>query len=67
MSRKLIRSFDLNVTKFCRYWGAQTQRSVQNFVIGGARERMPDQLIQAFGTLKKSAAIVMPSHLDSPF
>jgi fumarate hydratase class II len=42
----------------CRYWGAQTQRSLQNFEIGGARERMPDQIIEAFGILKKSAAIV---------
>ncbi|KAJ7298253.1 hypothetical protein O6H91_Y007800 [Diphasiastrum complanatum] len=41
-----------------RYWGAQTQRSLQNFEIGGARERMPEQLIQAFGVLKKSAAKV---------
>ncbi|KAJ7298249.1 hypothetical protein O6H91_Y007800 [Diphasiastrum complanatum] len=42
-----------------RYWGAQTQRSLQNFEIGGARERMPEQLIQAFGVLKKSAAKVI--------
>eukprot|EP00250_Pteridium_aquilinum_P010366 c19335_g1_i1 orf=465-1958(-) len=41
-----------------KYWGAQTQRSLQNFEIGGARERMPDQVVQAFGILKKSAAKV---------
>ncbi|KAJ7515874.1 hypothetical protein O6H91_22G032500 [Diphasiastrum complanatum] len=41
-----------------RYWGAQTQRSLQNFEIGGERERMPDQLIQAFGVLKKAVARV---------
>lgn len=41
-----------------KYWGAQTQRSLQNFKIGGARERMPEPIIQAFGTLKKAAAIV---------
>lgn len=41
-----------------RYWGAQTQRSLQNFKIGGARERMPEPLIQAFGYLKKAAALV---------
>ncbi|MES1915785.1 MAG: hypothetical protein MHM6MM_007685 [Cercozoa sp. M6MM] len=41
-----------------RYWGAQTQRSTMNFRIGGARERMRDPLIKAFGVLKKSAAIV---------
>ncbi|KAI9317935.1 fumarate hydratase [Dichotomocladium elegans] len=38
------------------YWGAQTQRSLQNFKIGGERERMPPALIKAFGILKKAAA-----------
>ncbi|MCK6418328.1 MAG: class II fumarate hydratase [Alphaproteobacteria bacterium] len=37
------------------YWGAQTQRSRQNFDIGG--ERMPAPLIRAFGQLKKAAAL----------
>jgi fumarate hydratase class II len=37
------------------YWGAQTQRSLQNFKIGG--ERMPLPLIHAFGALKKAAAL----------
>lgn len=41
-----------------KYWGAQTQRSLQNFDIGGERERMPAPLIKAFGVLKKSAAHV---------
>jgi fumarate hydratase class II len=41
-----------------RYWGAQTQRSLQNFKIGGVRERMPEPLISAFGVLKKAAAVV---------
>lgn len=41
-----------------RYWGAQTQRSLQNFDIGGDRERMPVPLLQAFGVLKKAAAAV---------
>ncbi len=36
-------------------WGAQTQRSLENFKIG--RETMPLGLIQAFGYLKKAAAI----------
>ena len=31
-------------------------RSLQNFEIGGERERMPDELIRAFGVLKKAAA-----------
>ncbi len=39
-----------------RYWGAQTQRSHQNFDIGG--EIMPREITSAFGILKKAAAIV---------
>lgn len=39
-----------------RYWGAQTQRSLQNFKIGG--DRFPREFIKAFGTLKKAAAQV---------
>jgi fumarate hydratase, class II len=38
-----------------RYWGAQTQRSLQNFRIGG--ERMPVPLIRAFGLQKKASAL----------
>ncbi|NOY93089.1 MAG: class II fumarate hydratase [Deltaproteobacteria bacterium] len=38
-----------------RYWGAQTQRSKQNFRIGG--ERIPVEIIRAFGVLKKAAAL----------
>ncbi len=38
-----------------RYWGAQTQRSLQNFKIGG--EKMPDPLIRALGIQKKAAAL----------
>jgi Lyase len=41
-----------------RYWGAQTQRSLMNFKIGGARERMPEAVIKAFGVLKSAAAKV---------
>lgn len=37
-----------------RYWGAQTQRSYQNFRIGC--ERMPSEVIRAFGILKAAAA-----------
>jgi fumarate hydratase, class II len=39
-----------------RYWGAQTARSLHYFAIG--HDRMPQELIRAFGTLKKAAAIV---------
>ncbi|KAL3681308.1 hypothetical protein R1sor_024264 [Riccia sorocarpa] len=41
-----------------RYWGAQTQRSLQNFEIGGHQHRMPEQLIRAYGVLKKCCAKV---------
>lgn len=39
-----------------RYWGAQTQRSRDNFNIGGDATRMPLEIIYAFAILKKSAA-----------
>uniref|UniRef100_A0A8C1N3V4 Fumarate hydratase, mitochondrial n=1 Tax=Cyprinus carpio TaxID=7962 RepID=A0A8C1N3V4_CYPCA len=41
-----------------KYYGAQTVRSTMNFKIGGATERMPIQVIKAFGILKKAAAEV---------
>ncbi len=37
-----------------RYWGAQTQRSLQNFPIG--TEKMPREIVRAFAILKKAAA-----------
>ena len=37
------------------YWGAQTQRSYENFRIG--TEKMPAEIIRAFAVLKKAAAI----------
>ena len=40
-----------------RYWGAQTQRSIQNFPIGVGLETMPAEIIHAFGILKKAAAM----------
>ncbi len=39
-----------------KYWGAQTQRSLIHFNIGD--DRMPRELIRAFGVLKKAAALV---------
>ncbi|PIU00832.1 MAG: class II fumarate hydratase [Bdellovibrionales bacterium CG10_big_fil_rev_8_21_14_0_10_45_34] len=39
-----------------RYWGAQTERSLMNFRIGG--DRFPREVIYAFGVLKKCAAEV---------
>ncbi|MBO9518493.1 MAG: class II fumarate hydratase [Porphyrobacter sp.] len=38
-----------------KLWGAQTQRSLQNFRIGG--ERMPLPVIRALGTVKRAAAL----------
>jgi fumarate hydratase, class II len=38
-----------------RYWGAQTQRSLHHFSIGD--DRMPVQVVRAFGILKKAAAL----------
>lgn len=38
-----------------KYWAAQTQRSLENFKIGG--ELMPREITRAFGILKKAAAI----------
>lgn len=38
-----------------RFWGAQTERSLENFVIG-PRASMPKEIIKAFAILKKSAA-----------
>lgn len=38
-----------------KYWGAQTQRSFENFKIG--KDRMPLEIVHAFGVLKKAAAL----------
>ncbi|MFQ6112924.1 MAG: class II fumarate hydratase, partial [bacterium] len=38
-----------------KYWGAQTQRSLQNFKIGD--QRMPIEVIRAFAVVKKAAAL----------
>ena len=39
-----------------RLWGAQTQRSHENFPIGVGIETMPREIVRAFGILKKAAA-----------
>ena len=50
-----------------RLWGAQTQRSVENFQIGVGIETMPSEIIHAFGILKKAAAManaaIVPSRM----
>ncbi|MFO7545686.1 MAG: class II fumarate hydratase [Trueperaceae bacterium] len=47
-----------------RYWGAQTQRSLENFRIGG--QRMPVEIIRAFAVLKKAAALTNTELTDFP-
>ena len=39
-----------------RYWGAQTERTRNNFPIGRGKEPMPEEIIRAFGLLKAAAA-----------
>ncbi len=40
-----------------KYWGAQTERSHENFLIGVGIETMPKEIVHAFGILKKAAAM----------
>jgi fumarate hydratase class II len=47
-----------------RYWGAQTQRSLMNFAIGG--QRMPIEIVHAFAVLKKAAAFTNAELTDFP-
>lgn len=50
-----------------KYWGAQTERSHENFNIGVGLETMPEEIIHAFGILKKGAAranhILLPERM----
>ena len=39
------------------YYGAQTQRSIENFQIAQDTNKMPKEIIQAFAFLKKAAAL----------
>jgi fumarate hydratase class II len=39
------------------YWGAQTQRSIENFKIAQDINKMPIEIIRAFAYLKKAAAL----------
>src|SRR5580698_9731839 len=41
-----------------KYWGAQTQRSIDNFKIAQDINKMPREIIRAFAYLKKAAALV---------
>ena len=52
-----------------KLWGAQTQRSHENFEIGVGIETMPKEIVHAFGILKKAAAranaVLCPSRMTS--
>ncbi|KAI9857596.1 MAG: fumarase fum1 [Trichoglossum hirsutum] len=41
-----------------KYWGAQTERSLENFEINQPQDRMPAPIVRAFGILKGAAATV---------
>jgi len=41
-----------------KYWGAQTERSLENFRINQPQDRMPPPVVKAFGILKGAAAKV---------
>jgi len=60
-NKKRTESDSLGIKKieFDKYWGAQTQRSLENFNIGN--EKMPSEIISAIGMQKKAAA---QSNLD---
>ncbi len=51
-----------------KYWGAQTQRSHENFEIGVGLETMPKEVIEGFAYLKKACALVNRKlgRLDEP-
>ena len=44
-----------------KLWGAQTERSFENFRIGTGIETMPREITHAFGILKKAAALANAS------
>lgn len=51
-----------------KYWGAQTERSLENFKINQPQDRMPPPIVRAFGILKGAAAAVnMTFGLGRPF
>ena len=52
-----------------KLWGAQTQRSIENFRIGVGLETMPSEIVRAFGILKKAAAranaVLVPARMTA--
>ena len=63
-NKKRIESDSLGIKKIekYKYWGAQTQRSLENFKIG--REKIPTELIVALGQQKKAAAVAESAGLN---
>ena len=47
------------------YWGAQTQRSIENFKIAQDINRMPKEIIRAFAYLKKAAADMVKNNVPN--
>jgi fumarate hydratase class II len=56
MSRQEFDSFGAIEVNEARMWGAQTQRSLENFAISG--ERMPDEIVRALVEIKRASARV---------
>ncbi|MCL4147418.1 UNVERIFIED_CONTAM: hypothetical protein GTU68_002408 [Idotea baltica] len=49
-----------------KYWAAQTQRSIENFQIGGLDSKMPSEIVAAFAYLKRAAASTNAALTDFP-
>ena len=47
-----------DVSHYDRYWGAETQRTLQNFKAGRATDLMPEAVVRALGVHKRAAAKV---------
>ena len=58
MARKESDAFGEIEVPSDRYWGAQTERSLENFKINQPQDRMPPPIVRAFGILKGAAATV---------
>jgi hypothetical protein len=56
MRREFDSVGDVGVPRANRYWGAQTQRSLQHFDIG--HDRMPKEVYHAYGYVKKAPALM---------
>lgn len=48
------------------YWGAQTQRSINNFKIGNEGDRMPKEIIYAMAIVKKLRLLSIMNWINYP-